>query len=127
MCKLCDAVEQASRIDNINADTSLKLANAAAALISNARNKEGDELIQAALNYWREPKKAAAASITEEVAARAEDNTRQADSSGEAGTALPFVVDNTTGQVFVKGREVGTLQLSESLFGTALFFKRAPQ
>ena len=65
--------------------------------------------------------------LTEEVAARAEDNTRQADSSGEAGTALPFVVDNTTGQVFVKGREVGTLQLSESLFGTALFFKRAPQ
>lgn len=154
MCKMC-AVSQASIIDNMQADTSLKLANAAAVLFSAARNKEGDELVQAALDYWKVPKDDAASDLLkQESQARAQadqtsnqtcSNTGQAEArpslqtvqvavraDGSYVTQGPvpsqgFHLDRDNGELYIDGVYIGVLALANTPFGKSILLKRAGQ
>lgn len=155
MCKMC-AVKNASIVDNLQADTSLKLANAAAVLFSAARNKEGDELVQTALDYWKAPKDDAARDLlNQEAQARAQSeqadgqacsNTGQAESptpnpgfiqvalhpDGSYVTQGPvptqgFHLDRDSGELYINGAFIGVLTLANTHIGKVAILKRAGQ
>lgn len=133
MCKLCE-LKEASIIDNINADTSLKLANAAAAMMNAARNKEGDELAAAALSYWREPKDTMVKGETQGSEAQQSDHASESfarvalNTDGSYVTQGPvptqgFHVDRDNGELYINGTYIGDLTEVNTLLGKFVALK----
>ena len=129
MCKLCEAVEQASRIDNMNADTSLKLARASQLLNEGNRTAESRDLAKAAVAYWNAPKEAAAEELAPKPQYPEGDQPKGSGQVGDAGVAAPtkgWFIDNTTGELHMNGVFIGELTIVDlPLVGPSVAIKPA--